>query len=70
MFLVLDTIMVLSIGSLETYRMVGKIVGGRRAIIVSVFSETHRRSGVGTYIKKLYEFEKIDVAIRDELASK
>ncbi len=70
--LVLDMIMDPGIDGLETYRQILKKHPHQKAIIASGFSETERvaqakKMGVGTYVKKPYELEKIGMAVRNEL---
>ena len=70
--LVLDMIMDPGIDGLETYKRILEFHPGQKAIIASGFSETDRvreaqRLGVGVYIKKPYVFEKLGIAVRNEL---
>jgi PAS domain S-box-containing protein len=70
--LILDMIMDSGMDGLETYKKVIELHPGQKAIIVSGFSETKsvkeaQRLGSGTYVKKPYLFEKIGVAVREEL---
>jgi two-component system cell cycle sensor histidine kinase/response regulator CckA len=71
--LVLDMIMNPGMNGLETYKKILHYHPAQKAVIASGFSESElvkeaRNMGVGTYVKKPYSFEKIGVAVRDELA--
>jgi len=70
--LVLDMIMNPGMNGLETYKKILRYHPAQKAVIASGFSESDlvkeaRNMGVGTYIKKPYSFEKIGMAVRDEL---
>lgn len=70
--LVLDMIMDPGIDGLDTYKQILEIHPGQRAIISSGFSETDRvkeaqRLGAGQYINKPYTFQKIGMAVKEEL---
>jgi PAS domain S-box-containing protein len=70
--LVLDMIMDPGIDGLDTYKQILEIHPGQRAIISSGFSETDRvkeaqRLGAGQYITKPYTFQKIGLAVKEEL---
>ncbi len=70
--LLLDMIMNPGMDGLETYRKILEIHSEQKAIIASGFSETGRvkeaqRLGAGQYVKKPYTFEKIGIAVRNEL---
>ena len=70
--LVVDMIMDPGIDGLDTYKEILELHPGQKAIIASGFSETERvreaqRMGAGAYIKKPYLFEKIGIAVRNEL---
>jgi signal transduction histidine kinase/ActR/RegA family two-component response regulator len=71
--LVLDMIMNPGMNGLETYKKILHYHPEQRAVIASGFSDSElvreaHSMGVGTYVKKPYSFEKIGVAVRDELA--
>jgi two-component system cell cycle sensor histidine kinase/response regulator CckA len=71
--LVLDMIMNPGMNGLETYKKILHYHPEQKAVIASGYSESKlvkeaRNMGVGTYVKKPYSFEKIGVAVRDELA--
>ena len=73
--LVLDMIMVPGMDGLDTYKKIVEIFPGQKAIIASGFSETKRVKdaqslGAGKYIKKPYTFEKIGIAVKEELESR
>jgi signal transduction histidine kinase/ActR/RegA family two-component response regulator len=68
----IDMIMYPGIDGLETYKEILKIHPGQKAIIVSGFSETGhvkdaQELGVGEYVKKPYQIERIGLAIKTEL---
>lgn len=70
--LILDMIMDSDMDGLETYKKIIELYPRQKAIIVSGFSETERvkeaqKLGSGTYVKKPYLFEKIGMAVREEL---
>jgi len=70
--LILDMIMDPGIDGLGTYKKILELHPGQKAIIASGFSETERvkeakRLGAGAYVKKPYIFEKIGLAVRNEL---
>ena len=70
--LVLDMIMDPGIDGLETYRQILELHPGQKAVIASGYSESDlvkaaQNMGAGAYIKKPYSFEKIGVAVKDEL---
>jgi len=70
--IVLDMIMDPGINGYETYKEIIKTHPNQKAIIASGFSETDdvkkaQKLGVGKYIKKPYTFEKIGMAVKDEL---
>jgi len=70
--LILDMIMDPGIDGLETYKRILQVSPEQKAIITSGFSETDRvkeakRLGAGAYVHKPYIFEKIGVAIKNEL---
>jgi CheY-like chemotaxis protein len=70
--LVLDMIMDPGIDGLDTYKKIGELYPGQRAIIASGFSETRRvkqaqRLGAGQYVRKPYTLEKIGLAVKTEL---
>ncbi|MCP3954866.1 MAG: response regulator, partial [Desulfobacterales bacterium] len=70
--IVLDMIMEPGINGRKTYEKIIKDHPNQKAIIASGFSETDdvknaQELGAGRYIKKPYTFEKIGVAVRDEL---
>ncbi len=69
---VLDMIMDPGIDGLDTYIAILEINPGQKAIIVSGFSETDRvrkaqELGAGAYVKKPYLFEKLGLAVKQEL---
>ncbi|UCD81876.1 MAG: response regulator, partial [Desulfobacterales bacterium] len=71
--LVLDMIMNPGMNGLETYKKILHYHPGQKAVIASGFSESDlvkeaRNMGVATYVRKPYSFEKIGLAVRDELA--
>lgn len=71
--LVLDMIMPPGIDGLDTYRKILEFQPLQKAIIASGFSECDRvkeceRLGAGQYIPKPYTFEKIGMAIKNELS--
>lgn len=71
---VLDMIMEDNFDGLDTYREIIKNHPGQKAIIASGFSETDRvkeaqRLGVGKYVRKPYNMQKIGMAIREVLVS-
>lgn len=71
--ILLDMIMNPGIDGLETYKKIIKLHPGQKAVIASGYSETDRvkeaqKLGAGKYIKKPYIFEKIAVAVKDELS--
>ena len=73
--LVLDMIMDPGMDGLDTYRKVLEGHPGQKAIIVSGFSESDRvhaaqALGAGAYVRKPYVFEKLGLAIRNELDRK
>ncbi|KAA3660848.1 MAG: response regulator [Calditrichaeota bacterium] len=73
--LLLDMIMDPGIDGYETYKEIIRLHPGMRAVIASGFSETElvrkaQALGAGVYIKKPYMFEKIGVAVRNELKGK
>ena len=73
--MILDMIMDPGIDGLETYIQVLKLHPDQKAVITSGFSDNDRvkeaqRLGAGEYIKKPYTFEKIGLAVKNELASK
>jgi signal transduction histidine kinase/ActR/RegA family two-component response regulator len=70
--LILDMIMDSDMDGLETYKKIIELYPRQKAIIVSGFSETERvkeaqKLGSGMYVKKPYLFEKIGMAVREEL---
>jgi DNA-binding NtrC family response regulator len=70
--IVLDMIMDPGIDGLETYKKIIEVHPEQKTIIASGFSETDRvkeaqRLGAGQYIKKPYTFEKLGLAIKEEL---
>ncbi|MCX5813843.1 MAG: response regulator [Proteobacteria bacterium] len=70
--ILIDMIMYPGMDGLETYKEILKIHPGQKAIIVSGFSETDHvkdalRLGVGEYVKKPYQIDKIGLAIKTEL---
>ena len=70
--LVLDMIMDPGIDGLETYKKILEFHPGQKAIIASGFSETDmvkdaQRFGAGKYLRKPYTFEKIGLAVKEEL---
>ncbi|MCK5311560.1 MAG: response regulator [Desulfobacteraceae bacterium] len=69
---ILDMIMEPGIDGCETYKQIRKLYPNQKAIITSGFSETDRvreaqKLGAGDYIKKPYTFEKIGLAVQNEL---
>jgi CheY-like chemotaxis protein len=69
---VLDMIMPGGMDGLDTYKQIIAIRPGQKAIITSGFSESERvkslqQLGVGVYIQKPYNLEKLGVAVRREL---
>jgi two-component system cell cycle sensor histidine kinase/response regulator CckA len=71
--LVLDMIMNPGMNGLDTYKKILDYHPAQKAVMASGFSEfglvkKARNMGVGTYLKKPYSFEKIGIAVRDELA--
>jgi DNA-binding NarL/FixJ family response regulator len=57
---------------LDTYKKIIELHPGQKAIIASGFSETDRVKelqslGAGTYIRKPLLFEKIGLAVKEEL---
>jgi len=72
---VLDMIMDPGMDGLDTYQKILEFSPGQKAIIVSGFSETERvkkayEFGVGAYIKKPYDLERLGLAVRRELDRK
>jgi DNA-binding NarL/FixJ family response regulator len=70
--LVLDMIMNPGIDGLETYKKILEFHPDQKAVIASGYSESDlvkeaQRMGAGAYIKKPYSFEKIGMAVKDEL---
>ncbi len=70
--IVLDMIMPEGMNGRETYEKIIKIRPGQKAIIASGFSETDevkiaQKLGAGKYIKKPYTFEKMGLAVKEEL---
>jgi len=70
--IVLDMVMPKGINGRETYKEIIKIHPGQKAVIASGFSKTRevdlaQKLGAGKYIKKPYVFEKIGIAIKEEL---
>jgi PAS domain S-box-containing protein len=70
--LVLDMLMDPGWNGLETYQKILEIHPGQKAIIVSGFSDNYRVKmaqdlGAGAYVRKPYVFEKIGVAVKEEL---
>lgn len=71
--LILDMIMDPGIDGLETYIQILQLQPVQKAVIVSGFSETDRvreaeRLGVGSYVLKPYDLEKIGMAVSAELS--
>jgi len=71
--LILDMIMDPGIDGLDTYKQILQLQPAQKAVIVSGFSETDRvreaeRLGVGSYVLKPYDLEKIGMAVRNELS--
>ncbi|MDW7773041.1 MAG: response regulator [Desulfobulbaceae bacterium] len=70
--LILDMIMEPGMDGLETYKRVMRLQPGQKAIIISGFFETRRvqeaeKLGVGSYVLKPYDLEKIGLAVKTEL---
>ena len=70
--LVLDMIMEPGMDGLETYMRILEIHPGQRAIITSGFSESNRVKeakmlGVGSYLRKPYQFQELGMAVKNEL---
>jgi two-component system cell cycle sensor histidine kinase/response regulator CckA len=70
--LILDMIMDPGIDGLETYKRILTFHPNQKALITSGFSETEhvkeaQRLGAGEYIRKPYSFEKIGMAVKNEL---
>lgn len=70
--LVLDMIMQPGMDGLETYQKILQFHPEQKAVIASGFSESEmvkeaQSIGAGTYVKKPYSFEKIGMAVKDEL---
>jgi PAS domain S-box-containing protein len=73
--LVLDMIMNPGIDGLETYKKILEFHPDQKAVIASGYSESDRvkeaqNMGAGAYIKKPYSFEKIGMAVKNELLKK
>ncbi|MDH3328523.1 MAG: ATP-binding protein [Desulfobulbaceae bacterium] len=71
--LILDMIMDPGIDGLETYKQILQLHPAQKALIVSGYFETHRvkeaeRLGVGSYVLKPYDLDKIGVAVKTELS--
>ena len=71
--LVLDMIMNPGMDGLETYQKILKYHPEQKAIIASGYSESQQvkdaqNMGAGIYVKKPYSFEKIGLAVKDELS--
>jgi nitrogen-specific signal transduction histidine kinase len=69
---ILDMVMDPGINGKETYEQIVKIRPGQKAIIVSGFAETDdvreaQNLGVGRFIKKPAQMEKLGLAVREEL---
>jgi len=72
--IILDMIMDPGIDGCETYKRILELHPEQKAIITSGFSESDKvketqRLGAGEYIKKPYLFEKIGVAVKEELGN-
>ena len=70
--IVLDMIMDPGMDGLDTYREIIKIHPCQKAIIASGFAESERvketrKLGAGAYIRKPYTFERIGLALKNEL---
>jgi PAS domain S-box-containing protein len=70
--ILLDMIMDPGINGRETYEKIIEIHPNQKAIIISGFAETDevkeaQKLGVGKYIKKPFTFEKIGIAVKEEL---
>ncbi len=73
--LVLDMIMDPGMDGLETYREIGRIRPGQKAVIASGFAENERVKeaqalGAGEYVKKPYTVETIGLALKRVLANR
>jgi signal transduction histidine kinase len=71
--LILDMIMEPGLDGLETYKKILQFRPSQKAIIVSGFFETDRvqeaeRLGIGSYVLKPYDLEKIGMAVKTELS--
>jgi len=70
--IILDMIMDPGIDGCETYKRILELHPEQKAIVTSGFSESDKvketqRLGAGEYIKKPYLFEKIGIAVKEEL---
>nr|HDM99788.1 response regulator [Deltaproteobacteria bacterium] len=71
--LILDMIMNPGIDGLETYKRILQLQPKQKAIIVSGFFETKRvdeaeKMGIGSYVLKPYDLEKIALGVKTELS--
>ncbi|MCU0600147.1 MAG: PAS domain S-box protein [Desulfobacterales bacterium] len=70
--IVLDMIMPQGMNGLETYKLIANYKPGQKAIIASGFSITEdvkaaQALGAGFFLKKPYSFEKLGMAVKQEL---